>query len=291
MSMSIEAGWRKVEQVKLCRTFFIGSRDLSTGRTQVLAFGNERPGPVPVRPDVVANKKLPFTPFWTSPRGEMFFLRGNGTDEQCLISISAGRETIVLSLKAQIAFADISWKMHRLFISFHSENGRNAIDAVDLKSGKRRTVHESAMLHGVAISNNGDLVHWPLVDFGPIESLRSSGKNTRLTEFGWYPAFSRRGDMAFLMGDHTLWLRSTTGRLTRAASSWSPVDPAQTDFPSWCPCGRHVAAQIGGRFRDRWLARDLVIVDLGRKEIMVKEQCATDPAAHRGESGWSAKPG
>lgn len=289
MAITIEAGWKRVPKLKLCSTFHVSSRSSETGKTRFLAFGNEPHLPLPARLADATRDRVPFIRSWTTPEGEPLVLRSSDAGNEYLLTKATADRHVIVSVKGPLGHAALSWKNRLLYVSFHAPEGPKRIDRIEMGSGKRRTVYESSILHDVTLSHREELVHWPLLDFGSIEILSSKGRSSKLTEFGWFPAFSKRGDMAFLMGDHTLWLRTSSGRMSRIASRWSPVDTAQTDFPSWCPCGRHVAAQIGGAYPDKWLARDLVITDVVSKQVMLIEQCVHAPAANRCESGWSGE--
>lgn len=285
MPITIETNWKRSDTLKLCASFHASSHDPATGGSRLLSFGDEPHQPPPER---LLNRELdrvPFTRSWATPDGGIFTLRGSAP-KHSLTSTGSGIKS--LAVHGQVTSAALAWRKRRLYVAYRAPDG-NKIDRIDLANGKRRTMHESKMLHEVTTSHRGELVHWPILDFGAIELLRDSGKSARLTEFGWYPAFSKKGDMAFLMGDHTLWLRAAGGRLSRLASCWSPLDPAQTDFPSWCPCGRHVAALVGGAFRDKWVARDVVIADVVSRQVMIVEQAVVDPSSNRGETGWSGE--
>jgi hypothetical protein len=120
-----------------------------------------------------------------------------------------------------------------------------------------------------------------------MEEWNGDGSSACLADFGWYPSFSKKGDGAFLVGDHTLWMRTQSGEMKQVAMSGLPNLSGAMDYPSWCPCGQHVAAMLSGTIlKDGWLARDLVFVDLARKEIAVFENSIVDPALNIGGQVW-----
>lgn len=323
MPIKLEKGWNHARKPDFCGPFMAASRDAASGFSRLCRFDGTRDQPqievhglrslsaaggrlffvAPTegvyicrlntedRKQVLAPERgQTFRQLWVAPDAKSALVLRvesppEGQNSLLKLDLLTGRIETIKRLGRSPEFLEVSWTQNCFFTSNHGSDSTKRVERTDLQTGESRLVSESAMLQGIAISESGNLVHWPLVDFGPINELKD-GSEVRLTEFGWFASFSKNGDMAFLMGDHTLWVRTREGQLLRIASNWSPRDPGQADFPIWCRCGKHVAAMLGGEYEGQWLSRDLVIADLSRKEVSIFNRAVIDPAAHRGGGVW-----
>lgn len=323
MPITLESGWKQAKEPESCAAFMAASRDPASGFSRLGRFGGaDGYSPIEVhglrslscvggqlffiaptegvfschlntqdRKQLLAPQRgHPLRRLWVSPDAKSAMVLRvdsvlDGSNSLLKLDLLTGRVETLKKFGRGPEFLEVAWLQNCYFASNHGSDSTKRIERTDLKTGETQLVHESAFLQGIAISEDGSLAHWHLLDFGPINLLKD-GAGARLTEFGWFASFSKNGDMAFLMGDHTLWVRTREGRFLRIASTWSPRDPAQTDFPTWCHCGMHVAAMLGGEYVGEWLARDLVIADLTRKEVTIFNQAVIDPAAHREGGVW-----
>lgn len=328
MSIRAGKEWKSVANLQLCGTFLAASYDPNSKLSTLLRFG-QREGPRAVsascfrsavaRRDKVyyvsreglfcrkfeesdprlifaSNEGQSFGPLFVAPDdAEAFALQtrtgsnARGTSALRRIDLTSGKSAVVIEFNEYPESLQIAWSKNCLFVSLHESDSVKRIDRIDLKTCERKVVLRSEILHGISLSEMENLIHWPLSDVGPIEECVGDNSTRTLTEFGWFPAVSKTGNMAFLMGDHTLWTRTRDGKISRTAFTWSHVDSGAMVFPSWCECGSHVGAMLSGAYRENWLARDLVIADLQRMEIAVFDQAIVDPALNVGGQAWLSK--
>lgn len=326
MVIEIGVGWRRVANPVLCATFHIASYEPEAKRSKLLRFGKSNDvhparatcfkslstkgdrlifishgGIFALSRDASelellasAPEKHHFDSLWLSPDStEAFVLQSNYVSDtevqKTLVSadLVGGQIAVIEKFPSSPSYAGLSWAKRCFFVSYHAPDGEKRIDRLELSSNKSESVHRSTVLQGISLSERGNLIRWPLHATGPIEELNEDASARILADFGWYPSFSKNGDGAFLVGDHALWLRLISGELTQIASSGLPDISGAMDFPSWCHCGRHVAAMLSGTLRqDGWLARDLVFVDLGRKEVAIFDSVVVDPALNIGGQAW-----
>lgn len=327
MTISIGAGWTRVASPTLCGTFHIASYDPEAKRSKLLRFGTASDvhpvavtyfkslhsnggrlycisdgqvlclssGTSEVKWVVAPSKGHCFNSMGvSSDTAEAFVLQSNreldGDMSLVKVDLASGKNSPLIALASRPAYIGFSWSTRSCFVSSHAPDGSKRIERIELGTGKLDLVREFQVLHGISISHRGNLVHWPLYGDGPMEERNGDGSITRLSDFGWYPSFSARGDSAFLVGDHTLWIRTHSGEAKQVATSGLPEISGAMDFPSWCPCGNHVAAMLSGNIRqDGWLARDLIFADLCRMEVAVFEQSIVDPALNIGGRVWVPK--
>lgn len=324
MTISIGDGWARVSSPTLCSTFQIASYDPEAKRSKLLRLGQRSDahpaavssfkslhsngghlycisdgqvvclldGSPEVKCVLAPSKGRSFNSMWVSPNTtEAFVLQSNraldGEVSLVKVNLSNGENSPLIELASRPAYIGFSWPTRSCFVSSHAPDGSKAIERIELGAGKLDLVRKFPTLHGISISHRGNLVYWPLYGEGPMEEWNGDGSIACLADFGWYPAFSAKGDGAFLVGDHTLWTRTQSGEMEQVAKSGLPNLSGAMDYPSWCPCGQHVAAMLSGTIlKDGWLARDLVFADLARKEIAVFENSIVDPALNIGGRVW-----
>lgn len=325
MGIRVGKDWRLVSSPRLCGTFLAATYDPASKRSNLLRFGSSansnpitsshfksasiRDGEVyyvaeegllcrPLEADgprliFPAQKGFSLGASFISPDATVAFVlqtqtsaNARGGSVLLRIDLASGKHVQLIAFDRFPEFIQIAWPKNCLFVSLHDSDADKRIDRIDLKTLERRVVLRSEILRGISLSENGDLIHWPLSDVGPIEECRDDGLTRTLTEFGWFPAVSKTGNLAFLMGDHTLWTAAPRGKISRTAFTWSQVNSGAMGSPSWCECGNHVAAMLSGAYRENWLARDLVIADLQRMEVSVFEQSILDPALNVGGQVW-----
>lgn len=325
MPLRLMDGWKRTATPKLCTELIAGSHDPMTKTSRLYRIGKRteilpvsahgvrslscalgrlyflaHEGLVAYQPDTQTEQViLPgkegvlFGPMWVRmSKADVLVLqtetRPGSQLKRSLLRVDLGgrRSKLIKQFRRYPAFVEFSESSNGLFISYHVNDESKRIDRIDLDSARSQPVYKSEILHGIAVSPGGNLIHWPLVDFGPITEVKNNGSMATLTEFGWFPAISKRGDMAFLMGDHTFWIRTRSSRLTRVGSYWSTLDAGNMQPPVWCPCGNHVALLLGGTHQGPWLARDLIVADIVRKEAAVFDGLIIDPSNNNRGVAW-----
>lgn len=174
-----------------------------------------------------------------------------------LMSLSDERSHELCRFAKHIMAATFDWQRQRLYCWAEGD----FLIEVDLVTGGLR-YHQFSGFSGVAISTAGEPLAWSRDDKG-IVAVSPDGRRRFLSRFGTYPSVSKNGDMAFVDGNMKLWL-SRSGRKPEPVLDANDEAQPIASIPSWCPCGRHVAAELIG-YRKHVVT---AIAEIEKREIL-----------------------